>query len=389
MISLKNIIGWIGLTLFALATALPYLYYIAPDFLIKHISYGIIKSYIPRCVVSSLLSLWINLSDRAGKKFVEFLVEHGNHSQTCERIARLGCHLAATSSGFGTQLNEAVNVEKILQIMSNPRLGQTCLCALGDLIAGFQERKPKLKELVREPNATKERLERELSQTNDLVAILLSDGKEGIDRLISSPRPDSIPTLVALLRIGTPDMITSAAFALGMMAMNNDQMKVAVGEAGVIPSLVAVLQGDGTWVANRNAWGGDPDTGEQQTAAADALGLIAEGNEQMRIAVAQAGAIPILVNYLQDGNNLVKSIATRVLIKIAEDNTQNLKAVAFAGAIPMLVTILDNIVDGNDDMAWGTCDLLLLLSREPSIKEQIRPYRASLQVYTDILDALR
>ena len=81
----------IGVALIALATAVPYLfsylYYIAPDFAIKFII-GIVKSYTPRWIISSLLNLWIILTDRAGERFVAFLGEHGNHSPTCESIAR-------------------------------------------------------------------------------------------------------------------------------------------------------------------------------------------------------------------------------------------------------------------------------------------------------------
>jgi hypothetical protein len=70
------------------ATSLIYLYYIAPDLVIKLISSAIIKAYIPRWIISGLLNLWIIITDRAGERFVAFLGEHVNHSPTCESIAR-------------------------------------------------------------------------------------------------------------------------------------------------------------------------------------------------------------------------------------------------------------------------------------------------------------
>jgi hypothetical protein len=123
----------------------------------------------------------------------------------------------------------------------------------------------------------------------------IADAKQGLiisppqlDSLISSPRPDSIPALVALLKDGTTGEEKKAvAEALGMIAYNNNQMREAVAQAGAIPALVALLK-DGT-------------TGEEKRTAADALGRIAMGSDQRREAVALAGAIPALVALLKDG----------------------------------------------------------------------------------------
>jgi hypothetical protein len=327
-------------------------------------------------------------------------------STSSSLIRRLIFHLLAMNKEFADQLSSSDSVNRILQLMNNGRLDPTCLCALADLIIrqlNVLERSRKdifsfieaiqngnhrsilsssyerqmsreqlrhdinqlrvqivhLEKRVRAPDELDQRMEEERRQVRELVAVLISEGKKGVVRRISPERPDSIPVLVAILRIGIPSMNAKTAYALGKMAWGNNQMAEAVAQAGAIPLLVTLLK-DGT-------------TGEEKEAAAEALGVIAWDVDQMREAVAQEGAIPALVALLRGGTTgEEKKAAAGALERIARGNDQRKEAVAQAGAIPSFVALLQVCSTGEEKkVAAGA---LLQLSDLPSIKEQIRPY---------------
>ena len=136
---------------------------------------------------------------------------------------------------------------------------------------------------------------------------------------------DSLNSLVKDLRnFAATEAQEKAASELKDLARDDDN-KIAIANAGAIPLLVQLLR-DGTPLARE--------------VAAGALHRMA-GNDDNKIAIATAGAIPPLVQLLRDGTPLAREVAAGALHRMA-GNDDNKIAIAKAGAIPLLVRLVSS-----------------------------------------------
>ncbi|KAG1663538.1 hypothetical protein FOA52_003166 [Chlamydomonas sp. UWO 241] len=152
----------------------------------------------------------------------------------------------------------------------------------------------------------------------------------------------AIPALVTLLRPGSSTDVEllesdepgicaatqdAAALALGCLAGGNAQNRTAIAAAGAIPALVQLLQDTNTF-----------------DGATEALACLADGHAQNQADIAAAaGAIPALVKLLQHNNSIgVRGSAASTLGSLAAGHAQNQTAIAAAGAIPVLVYMRDD-----------------------------------------------
>ncbi|CAI5984455.1 unnamed protein product [Closterium sp. NIES-64] len=115
----------------------------------------------------------------------------------------------------------------------------------------------------------------------------------------------AIPALVTMLRDGSTGEQERAALVVGTL--------MAVAEVGAIPALVTMLR--------------DGSTGEQERAA-------------LAMAVAEAGAIPALVTMLRDGSTGEQERAALAVGTLAVNSSDNKLAIAAAGAVPLLLDLL-------------------------------------------------
>ena len=148
-----------------------------------------------------------------------------------------------------------------------------------------------------------------------------------------------IEGLVRALRKGRVAAKTDAAWALHNLARpqrDNGANRIAIAEAGGIPPLVDLLR-DGRVEAKEEA--------------ARALGTLAHNDDANKVAIAEAGAIPQFVEVLSGWSQQIwaherlanaKEEAARALRNLARNNDANKVAIAEAGGVRPLVDLLRN-----------------------------------------------
>ncbi|KAG1663537.1 hypothetical protein FOA52_003165 [Chlamydomonas sp. UWO 241] len=161
----------------------------------------------------------------------------------------------------------------------------------------------------------------------------LRDMKDDDDKAAGVAAARAIPALVWLLRSrSSPGVQESAALTLcDLVHLPGNQ--AALVAAGATPALVP-LMGPGSSDDVELLESDKPDICAMQDAAASALGHLADGYAQNQTAIAAAGAIPALVQLLQDTDTFYG--ATEALVGLAEGHAENQTAIAAAGAIPAL-----------------------------------------------------
>uniref|UniRef100_A0A7S3JQ13 RING-type E3 ubiquitin transferase n=1 Tax=Aureoumbra lagunensis TaxID=44058 RepID=A0A7S3JQ13_9STRA len=122
----------------------------------------------------------------------------------------------------------------------------------------------------------------------------------------------------------------AAAGILQHIACFSMNYKVAIANAGAIPLLVKLLDDQSA-------------SDDTKADAARCLWSIAV-NDQKKIAIANAGAIPLLVNLIdRDAGSIgVREAAAGALQNLAANNSDNKAAIIRAGAVPPLVRLLAN-----------------------------------------------
>ncbi|KAH8045536.1 hypothetical protein JL721_12595 [Aureococcus anophagefferens] len=106
-----------------------------------------------------------------------------------------------------------------------------------------------------------------------------------------------------------------AALALGNLAFGNDTCAALIAEAGAIPALVDILRGG---VTSDAKW-----------EAALSLGNLACRDDN-RVRIAEAGGVPVLLGLLRDGSAEVKPDVADSLENLALGNDANAVAIALA-----------------------------------------------------------
>ena len=142
--------------------------------------------------------------------------------------------------------------------------------------------------------------------------------------------------LVRLLSTGvTAEAKAEAAGALWGLSSGDEDIKLTVADAGAIPPLVAMLS----------------EGGRARLKAAGAIGSLAEGSVTYQAAVAQVGGIEPLVKLLGDGLGnrpgepnvgvgAEEKHAASALGKLCRGHADNQASIAGAGAVKPLVTLL-------------------------------------------------
>ena len=136
----------------------------------------------------------------------------------------------------------------------------------------------------------------------------------------------SLETAFIMLQSPHPVRQEDAAGALWTHAHLNDAMKVAIREAGAIPLLVELLE---SW---RSA--------DARRYAAGALANIAHENAENKIAIREAGAIPPLLALVEFGGAYSRPMSVDALRMLAHNNEDNAVATALArGRVEAIVEL--------------------------------------------------
>lgn len=135
----------------------------------------------------------------------------------------------------------------------------------------------------------------------------------------------AINALLQKLANGNPDQQRAAAGELRLLAKRNADNRVCIAEAGAIPLLVELLS--------------SPDLRTQEHAVTALLNLsINEGNKGT---IVNAGAIPDIVDVLKNGSTEARENAAATLFSLSVVD-ENKVAIGAAGAIPPLIDLLCN-----------------------------------------------
>ncbi|RLN88911.1 hypothetical protein BBJ28_00017214 [Nothophytophthora sp. Chile5] len=171
-------------------------------------------------------------------------------------------------------------------------------------------------------------------------------------------------SLVALVRDGIPYQRTYSHTqnALKSLVSLNDESLHAI----CVPLVALVRDG----------------TDSQKEKAADALGLLADGNDATRIAISREGGSLLLVALVQDGTDSQKEKATRALGCLADGNDDTRNAIAQEGGIAPLVAL---VLDGTSDQRKYALDTLksLMSLNDESLHAICAPLVALVQDGTD------
>jgi Ca2+-binding EF-hand superfamily protein len=127
-------------------------------------------------------------------------------------------------------------------------------------------------------------------------------------------------------------VMAKAAAKLRKLAANNTANKVAIAQAGAIPVLLQLAQS----VAKEM-----DEVSSVEKVIADAAGALANlaSNEGNQVLIAQAGAIPVLVQLAQSDNQKAQAKAVAALRNLAANNRANQVLIAQAGAMPVLLQL--------------------------------------------------
>lgn len=133
----------------------------------------------------------------------------------------------------------------------------------------------------------------------------------------------AIDALLKKLAIGNPEEQRAAAGELRLLAKRNADNRVCIADAGAIPFLVELLS--------------SPDSRTQEHSVTAILNLsINEGNKRI---IVNAGAIPDIVEVLKNGSTEARENAAATLFSLSVMD-ENKVAIGAAGAIPALIELL-------------------------------------------------
>ncbi|CAN1150432.1 U-box domain-containing protein 13 [Linum perenne] len=152
-----------------------------------------------------------------------------------------------------------------------------------------------------------------------------------------------IEVLLHKLTSGTPEDQRSAAGEIRLLAKRNADNRVAIAEAGAVPLLVGLLS--------------TPDSRTQEHAVTALLNLsICEDNKGRIIS---AGAVPGIVNVLKKGSMEARENAAATLFSLSVVD-ENKVTIGSSGAIPPLVTLLsEGTQRGKKDAATALFNLCI------------------------------
>lgn len=133
----------------------------------------------------------------------------------------------------------------------------------------------------------------------------------------------AIDALLKKLAIGNPEEQRAASGELRLLAKRNADNRVCIADAGAIPFLVELLS--------------SPDSRTQEHSVTALLNLsINEGNKRI---IVNAGAIPDIVEVLKNGSTEARENAAATLFSLSVVD-ENKVAIGAAGAIPALIELL-------------------------------------------------
>ncbi|KAJ8599422.1 hypothetical protein CTAYLR_008006 [Chrysophaeum taylorii] len=203
-------------------------------------------------------------------------------------------------------------------------------------------------------------------EAREKAAAVLWNLAANAESQIAIAKAGAIPVLVKLAKDGNDAARKNAAGVLGNLAVNAEN-QIAIAKAGAIPVLVKLTK-DGNDAARKNAagalWNLSVNTENKiaiamagaipagaipvlttnsrkkgrrwrEKKAAGALWNLACNDDENQIAIAKAGAIPVLVKLAKDGNDAAREKAAGALWNLAINDENNI-AIAKAGAIPVL-----------------------------------------------------
>ncbi|XP_009799470.1 U-box domain-containing protein 1-like [Nicotiana sylvestris] len=191
--------------------------------------------------------------------------------------------------------------------------------------------------------------------------------KTGMDNRRIIAESGAIPFLMTLLSSRDPRIQENAVTALLNLSIHENN-KILIMSAGVIDSLIEVLQCGKTMEARENA-----------AAAIFSLSVI---DEYKVIIGARTRAIPALVGLLEEGTTAGKKDAAIALFNLAVYDA-NRPSIVLAGAIPLLINLL------MDDKAGITDDALAVLALVLGCNEGLQALRKSRILVPLLVDLLR
>lgn len=151
----------------------------------------------------------------------------------------------------------------------------------------------------------------------------------------------AINALLEKLADGNPDQQRGAAGELRLLAKRNADNRVCIAEAGAIPLLVDLLS--------------SPDSRTQEHAVTALLNLSI--NESNKGTIVNAGAIPDIVYVLKNGSMEARENAAATLFSLSVID-ENKVAIGAAGAIPALIKLLcEGTPRGKKDAATAIFNL--------------------------------
>lgn len=151
----------------------------------------------------------------------------------------------------------------------------------------------------------------------------------------------AISTLLEKLANGNPEQQRSATGELRLLAKRNADNRVCIAEAGAIPLLVELLSSQ------------DPRTQEHAVTALLNLSI----NDGNKGTIVNAGAIPDIVDVLRNGSMEARENAAATLFSLSVID-ENKVAIGAAGAIPALINLLcEGTPRGKKDAATAIFNL--------------------------------
>ncbi|XP_021897764.1 U-box domain-containing protein 14 [Carica papaya] len=154
---------------------------------------------------------------------------------------------------------------------------------------------------------------------------------------------NAVVILLEKLANGNPEQQRAAAGELRLLAKRNADNRVSIAEAGAIPLLVELLSS------------ADPRTQEHAVTALLNLSI----NDSNKGSIVNAGAIPDIVDVLKKGSMEARENAAATLfsLSVVDDNKMSIGA---AGAIPALIQLLcDGTPRGKKDAATAIFNLCI------------------------------
>ncbi|KAH7863345.1 hypothetical protein Vadar_016280 [Vaccinium darrowii] len=170
-----------------------------------------------------------------------------------------------------------------------------------------------------------------------------SSRPNGTSSAFSSAEPTKIETLLHKLTSGNHEDQHYAAGEIRLLTKHNADIRVAIAKAGAIPLLVHLLS--------------TPDSRTQEHAVTALLNLsICEGNKG---SIVTSGAVPRIVQVLEKGSIEARENAAATLFSLSVVN-ENKVTIGGFGAIPPLVTLLsEGTQRGKKDAATALFNLCI------------------------------